>query len=324
MPDSERELLGALLDRLHSREVSSPILPGVEAVPLADLVNLLRLLGEVGTGRPPADAHACALEVDDLGHLMASGAEAIARLPGSFERLLDRLAGEGDQAGRGWTDVYGLPLVRWMRSERPFIDVMRPIFEQHGLGRSLPARRSDADPPTRGAIDKERKRQFLTLEQMERLQRSTEWDGPSPARRDEVLAVLRPKGLLLPAGEAASHLGVPWRCFRSLRDAGAISPCWEHDGCLFYYKTELDRLIAECGRGVGVYRTSPPAMSDVNQFARTRLLPLSEVLVDMLRGDLTCDGVLAGEATSLRCCSGPTARIGPFGATLTAPCLAVP
>lgn len=294
MPDVERDLLGALLDRLHGRAVSSSLLADTRDVPLPDLVNLLRLLGEVGTGRAPADARACALEVDDLGHLMASGAQVVSRLPGSFERLLDRLAGEGDHAGRGWPDVYGLPLVRWMRSDRPFIDVMRPVFERHGLRRSLPARKSDADPPTRHAIDTERRRRFLTLGQMERLRRAARWDGPSPARRDEVLARLRPTGDLMLTREAADHFGIPWQCFRELREAGAITPSWENSGHLFFYGKELDALLADLRRGAPIRRTPPPGTCGVERLAKTRLAHVSSLLLELLRGELECDGVLAG------------------------------
>lgn len=110
-------MLSLLMDRLHGRSSASRLLRATDHVPLPDLVDLLRLLGELSADQASTDRKARSLEVDDSASLMCFGAETLSNLPTSFEATRDRVVKSSSGKERGAHVAYGLPLVRWMRSD---------------------------------------------------------------------------------------------------------------------------------------------------------------------------------------------------------------
>jgi hypothetical protein len=291
----ELAILSVLRDRLFGREGKDGLLSMTRDVPLPDLVNLLRLLGQVsGSGQRVSDV-ACALEVENLGDLLVHGACALEELPGSFERVLDLLAADGPGPHRGVTEVYGLPIVRWMRSDRPFIEVLRPIFDSHSAtNATISKHKLPGSPPSLYSLEMERKRRFLTVPEMERLIDAVGWAGTYPARRDEVTAAVPDAFLLL--NDAAAHIGVPWRCFKQLREAGVISPSWAVSGSApqRYYRAELDALLERLRADVPQFETAPPLLVTLKQLSKSNSIDWRELIVEMIQGRLACRGLLAG------------------------------
>lgn len=295
MTDSEAEVLSLLLDRLHGRIGHSSLLQETADVPLPDLVNLLRMLGEVGSDVAAA-AKPCALEIDELGAVLASGTEALSDLPGSFKALLDRIFGDRPIVACAAVGAYGFPLVRWMRSDRPFIDVLRPIFDGHAREHgSHPARRVGNNTKSRAFMARARRRTLLSDAEVERLRRSVNWGGTTVPTRLEVMETLAPGCEVLRIQASADHIGLPWRCFNELRLAGAIEPCWDWGLMNLFYRSELDSIVRRCSEGVRVFEAAPPGYLDIAKLARRRKVPSSTLLLQLLKGGLVCDGLLSGK-----------------------------
>lgn len=291
----EFAVLRMLGNRLHGRDTADCLLPGTSGVPLADLVNLLRLLGEVSDGGRHASNASCALEVDNLSTLLVHGARALDALPMSFERVLDSLAAAGPGAHRGVTEVYGLPIVRWMRSDRPYVEALRPIFEAHSArNATIQKSRLPGAAPSRHSFEVARRRRPLSLPEMDRLTKATGWAGASPARRDEVKAAASDAIFLLK--DAAEYIGVGWRCFRSLREAGVVSPCWAVRGAEneYYYRAEIDELLRRLRSGATEFGEVPPTLQTLPQVSRRKAVEWCWLIVEILAGRIACQGVLIG------------------------------
>lgn len=296
LTDDEMAILIILRDRLHGRTAGSDLLSTTSHVPLADLVNLLRLVGQVSfTGRNVAGSSA-ALEVENLSDLLVRGASALDALPGSFESVLDSLAAQGPGPDRGVVEVYGLPIVRWMRSDRPFIEVLRPIFDRHSALKAtvLPSSLPGA-PQSRYSLDLARSRQCLTVPEMSRLVTAVGWTGVFPARRDEVRAAVADE--LLNMNEAAAHIGVPWRCLKRLREAHLVSPCWEvgPSGRHYYYRAELDALLETLAAGAPTFDEQPTSLATLKRLSKVKAVEWWRLVEEVAVGRLPVAGVLSRE-----------------------------
>ena len=289
-------ILIILRDRLHGRTAASDLLSTTSHVPLADLVNLLRLVGQVScTGRKATDSSA-SLEVENLSELLVRGASALDALPGSFERVLDSLAAEGPGPHRGVVEVYGLPIVRWMRSDRPFIEVLRPIFDRHSsLKATVPPSRLPGAPPSTYSLDVAKSRQLLSVPEMRRLVAAVGWTGVFPARRDKVRAAVADE--LLTMKHAAAHIGVPWRCLKRLREAGLVSPCWEvaPPDRPYYYRAELDALMETLRRGAPTFDEQPTSLVNLKRLSKVKALEWWRLVEEVAVGRLPVAGVLSRE-----------------------------
>jgi hypothetical protein len=296
LTDDEIAILIILRDRLHGRTAASDLLSTTSHVPLADLVNLLRLVGQVScTGRKAIDSSA-ALEVENLSELLVRGASALDTLPGSFERVLDTLAAEGPGPHRGVVEVYGLPIVRWMRSDRPFIEVLRPIFDRHSASKAtVPPSRLPGAPPSKYALDLARSRRVLTEPEMRRLVAAVGWTGVFPARRDEVRAAVADELLIM--NHAAAHIGVPWRCLKRLREAHLVSPCWEvgPSGRHYYYRAELDALLETLAAGAPTFDEQPTSLVTLKRLSKVKAVEWWRLVEEVAVGRLPVAGVLSRE-----------------------------
>lgn len=296
LTDDEIAILSILRDRLHGRTAASDLLSTTSHVPLADLVNLLRLVGQVScTGHKATDSSA-ALEVENLSELLVRGASALNALPGSFERVLDSLAAEGPGPHRGVVEVYGLPIVRWMRSDRPFIEVLRPIFDRHSsLKATVPPSRLPGAPPSKYSLDVAKSRQLLSVPEMRRLVAAVGWTGVFPARRDKVRAAVADE--LLTMKHAAAHIGVPWRCLKRLREAGLVSPCWEvaPPDRPYYYRAELDALMETLRRGAPTFDEQPTSLVNLKRLSKVKALEWWRLVEEVAVGRLPVAGVLSRE-----------------------------
>lgn len=243
---AEGEFLKWTLGRLG---VGPPtqLLAGLADVDLGHSLDLLRCLGLSAMGGRDRAAVPSAPLIEGLPAVLIAGSEALSDLPGSFERFLDGIAVIEDDRQLGANGIYGQKFVGWFRRSKALPEILNPIFEAHLAERNRHIRYKDRTgwlPPQ--SLRREKRRERLTPEQHERLERATGWPpGGERPRRTDVIAALRPKGEILVGRLAADRLNLYLKTFDALVKRGRIAAAWGpfHSTPTYFYRADLDEWL---------------------------------------------------------------------------------